>query len=358
MKIVYVAETSLTNKSAYTQHVVKMCDAFSQLNHDIILYLPKVGENFVFEILKKKFLLTAKREFKIKSLIDKKLTNFFLKLFFLRKVLKNVISDRPDLIITRSSLSSVLLSIFKIKHILEIHSEFQSLTKFLMIYLRFIESNYIKKKILISESLNKIFKFKKIDYIVLHDGVDINNFKVKENKNEIKKLCYTGSFYKGRGLELIIELARNFKDLEFELYGQTDGKLNINLNNVKIFDYVNYCDIPNILNNSDILLMPYANKVFVRSKSLNTANYCSPLKMFDYLASGKIIISSKLSGICEVLEHNKNSIIVEEFKYELWKKEISKILRKEYDLQSIKKNAIKTANEFTWIKRASTITKI
>ena len=358
MKIVYVAETSLTNKSAYTQHVVKMCDAFSQLNHDIILYLPKVGENFIFEILKKKFLLTAKREFKIKSLIDKKLTNFFFKLFFLRKVLKNVISDKPDLIITRSSLSSVLLSIFKIKHILEIHSEFQSLTKFLMINLKFIESNYIKKKILISESLNKIFNFKKFDYIVLHDGVDINNFKVKEDRNEIKKLCYTGGFYKGRGIELIIELARNFKDLEFELYGQTDGKLNINLNNVKIFDYVNYCDIPNILNNSDILLMPYANKVFVRSKSLNTANYCSPLKMFDYLASGKIIISSKLGGICEVLKHNKNSIIVEEFKYEFWKKEISKILRKEYDLQSIKKNAIKTANEFTWIKRASTIAKI
>ena len=55
MKIVYVAETSLTNKSAYTQHVVKMCDAFCQLNHDLILYLPKVGENFVFEILKKIF---------------------------------------------------------------------------------------------------------------------------------------------------------------------------------------------------------------------------------------------------------------------------------------------------------------
>ncbi len=358
MKIVYVAETSLTNKSAYTQHVVKMCDAFCQLNHDLILYLPKVGENFVFEILKKKFLLMAEKEFKIKSLIDKKLTNFFFKLFFLRKVLKNVKSDKPDLIITRSSLSSILFSIFGIKHILEIHSEFQSLTKFLMINLKFIESNYIKKKILISESLNKIFKFKKIEYIVLHDGVDVKNFKVSKERNQIKKVCYTGSFYKGRGIELIIELAKNFKDLKFELYGQTDDKLNIQLDNIKIFDHVDYCDVPNILYSSDILLMPYANQVFVRSKSLNTADYCSPLKMFDYLASGKIIISSKLSGICEVLKHNKNSIIVEEYKYELWKKEISKILRKEYDIPRIKKNAVETANDFTWIKRASTIIKI
>ena len=30
MKIVYIAETSLTNKSAYTHHVLKMCDAFSK----------------------------------------------------------------------------------------------------------------------------------------------------------------------------------------------------------------------------------------------------------------------------------------------------------------------------------------
>ena len=48
---------------------------------------------------------------------------------------------------------------------------------------------------------------------------------------------------------------------------------------------INYCNIPNILSNSDIS-MPYANKVFVRSKSLNTVDYF-PLKMFDYLASEK-----------------------------------------------------------------------
>ena len=30
MKVVYIAETSLTNKSAYTHHVIKMCDAFQK----------------------------------------------------------------------------------------------------------------------------------------------------------------------------------------------------------------------------------------------------------------------------------------------------------------------------------------
>ena len=43
----------------------------------------------------------------------------------------------------------------------------------------------------------------------------------------------------------------------------------------------------------------------INANNINTANYCSPLKMFDYLASGRIIISSKLDGICEVLKHKK-----------------------------------------------------
>ena len=32
MNIVYISETSLTNKSAQTIHVLKMCDAFSKKN--------------------------------------------------------------------------------------------------------------------------------------------------------------------------------------------------------------------------------------------------------------------------------------------------------------------------------------
>ena len=50
MKIVYIAETSLTNNSAYTHHVVKMCDAFSQLNQEVVkLYIPQLHKNFKYE---------------------------------------------------------------------------------------------------------------------------------------------------------------------------------------------------------------------------------------------------------------------------------------------------------------------
>ena len=53
MKIVYIAETSLTNNSAYTHHVIKMCDAFSQMNQEVVLYIPKLHKNFQYEEIEK-----------------------------------------------------------------------------------------------------------------------------------------------------------------------------------------------------------------------------------------------------------------------------------------------------------------
>ena len=84
MKIVYIAETSLTNNSAYTHHVVKMCDAFSQLNQEVYYIYHNFIKTLNMRILKKNIYYYQKK-FKIKSLINFKLTNFILKIFFYYK---------------------------------------------------------------------------------------------------------------------------------------------------------------------------------------------------------------------------------------------------------------------------------
>ena len=55
MKVIYIAETSLTNKSAYSHHVIKMCDAFTKLEHEVTLITSKKNLNFIFKKLKKIF---------------------------------------------------------------------------------------------------------------------------------------------------------------------------------------------------------------------------------------------------------------------------------------------------------------
>ena len=351
MKIAYIAETSLSNKSAYTQHVLKMCDAFSQNNNDLSLFLPNNKKEITFLSIKKKFLLNSKKKFKIYSVLNFKVKNFFSRSYFAFNVIKLIKEDKFDLILTRSFIASFFLSCFKIKHFLEIHSEIKSITKFLMIYLNFINSKYIIKLILISNALNKIYKIKRDKVLILHDGVDINNFKKRITLKQIKIATYVGSFYKGRGIEIIQELASKFKNIEFRLYGDKIDNLKKTSRNIKFLGHINYSKVPSVLSKSHVLLMPYANQVSVRAKNINTANYCSPLKMFDYLAAGKIIMSSKLDGICKILKHKKNAIIVDKYHKDNWIEELNNLLKNRYNIRKISKNSFDTAKKNTWNKR-------
>tara|TARA_E500000178_G_C16986911_1_gene738748 strand:+ start:9 stop:1103 length:1095 start_codon:yes stop_codon:yes gene_type:complete len=355
MKIAYIAETSLSNKSAYTLHVLKMCDAFSKQG-EVQLILPHIKSNFKLNKIKKDFLLTPKKKFTVKGILKYKVKNFLNRIYFGYKSAKYIKKTNSNIVLTRSIIASFFLCIFKVKHFLEIHNELNGLTKFLMINLNFINSYYITNIILISKTLSKIFpKIKKNKTLILHDAVNIKNFKYRKDNNKIRNLTYIGSFYKGKGIELILELAKYFKNLNFNIYGEPLKKIDNISGNVKIHGYINYKKVPNALAKSDILLLPSADLQFGRAKNINITNYNSPLKMFDYLASGKIILASKRDGICEVLKHNYNSIIVNKYDLDNWIIEINKIMNKKYNLIKLKKNSIKTAKRHTWDKRVDII---
>ena len=355
MNVIYIAETSLTNKSAYTHHVLKMCDAFCK-KADVQLIIPYVGNNLNLKKLKKNFLLTAKKNILIKPILYCKIENFLHRILFGYKSATYTKYSNSELIISRSLISSFFLCFFKINHFLEIHSEFRGFTKFLMIYFNYINSPYILKTIIISRALSKKFTtLNKKKILILHDAVDTRNFNYKKRKNKIKSVTYVGSFHKGKGVELILKLAEKFKKLKFNIYGDPLKNTYEITRNVKIHGYINYNKVPDVLVNSNLLLLPSADIQYGRSTSVNITNYNSPLKMFDYLAAGKIIVSSKRDGICEILKHNYNSIIVDRYNLKDWEKSINEILSNKYNLTKLRSNSITTAKKFTWDKRVDII---
>ena len=352
MKITYIAETSLTNRSAYTHHVLKMCDAFSKKGK-VELIIPFVKGKLNFKKIKRNFLLKTKENFMIRSILKTNIVNFLNRFLFGLKVANFLKNNTSEVIVSRSLISSFFLCIFRINHFLEIHNELKGLTKFLLIYLNFINSKYLIRIILISKSLSKKFNsIKREKLLILHDAVDIKDFRFKVKNVKIpKSVTYVGSFYKGKGVELILELARKFKRITFNIYGDTLGKHYQKLKNVKLHGYINYYLVPKALMNSDILILPSANIQFGRAKNINITNYNSPLKMFDYLAAGKIILASKRDGICEILKHNHNSVIVKNYNLKSWSNALNSIIKKRYNLSKLRKNSLKTSKIYTWDKR-------
>ena len=56
MKIAYISETTIENKSAQTLHVLKMCDAFSKKG-DVQLIIPFLKKKTDFQKIKKKLFI-------------------------------------------------------------------------------------------------------------------------------------------------------------------------------------------------------------------------------------------------------------------------------------------------------------
>ena len=338
-----------------------MIDNFLSFMDEAILIFPNLNKNLKFEKIKDYFNLHTKKKIIFKPFFkDYKILNSIGRFLFGFKVADKLRGEK-NLIISRSLITSFFLTLFKVKHFLEIHQELKGLTKFLFINLRFINSKHIIKVIFISKGLSDFYKLNNQKYIILHDACDLRDFKSKRIiKKKIKNIYYLGSFYKGRGVEMIKRLALISPNYNFYLYGLRDEKIR-SLRNFKVFPIVSYKKTLKIISNADLLLMPYQSKISINSINFkdDISNYTSPLKMFEYLASGIPIISSNLKVLREKLVNRSNSILIKDYSNPLaWKKAINELSNSFYLREKISKNSILTAQNNTWAKRSKKIFKI
>lgn len=345
-KIYYIAEINIPSKSAYSIHVMKMCEAFAKLKYDTNLYtinhqnLEKINKDY-----------NIKNKFRIHSIFNKttKLNLFYRIIFSLKILFKKTNIDA--LFISRSIIFSLLASTIRKNVILELHHEITGFSK--IIYFTFKKLNLIKNLnyILLNKKLNKIYKINKKKKLVLDDAVNINDFKVSRSFKHRKTCVYIGSFFKGKGVEQILRLAKINKNINFHIYGEKKFLYEkIKLNNVKVFDYITYNKVPKVLSKYDIALMPYQNKVKGRS-SIYLEKYMSPLKMFDYLAARMVIIASNLNVYRHILKDGFNCKLVKINDDKNWSDTITKVFRNKINKSKLKQNAYKTAIKYTWEKR-------
>jgi glycosyltransferase involved in cell wall biosynthesis len=106
----------------------------------------------------------------------------------------------------------------------------------------------------------------------------------------------------------------------------------------------------------DVLLMPYQRHVSIGLKGHDTAGWMSPMKMFEYLASGVPLISSDLPALREVLRHEGNCLLVPPDDVAGWLEALDRLLGDPAFSTSIGLRArTECLEEFTWEVRARKI---
>ena len=356
-KIIYIAEFSLPNMSAYAIHVLKMCDNFSKYGK-VELIIPYQENSYYFKKIKREYIL--KNNFKIKSIFSsKRKLNFFNRILFSLKICNYLNLINYKMVISRAIIPSLMLAIINKKNILELHSEMTGLTKYLFKFsnLKFVYKNL--KFVLLHYKLLSILKIRSKNFCILEDAVEKDDFKKTNQKTKLFTCAYSGSFARGKGLELIYSIADKAPKINFDIFGNIktlskDLSLKKVPKNIKFKGFLSYRMIANTLPKYKILLMPYQKKVGVLVKRINVVSYFSPLKLFEYMATGKIIIASKLKVYNKILKNNYNSITLDPQNTNEWIKTINKVF-KSNKYNYLGRNAQKDVKKYTWESRVDKI---
>ncbi|MBI2047568.1 MAG: glycosyltransferase family 4 protein [Parcubacteria group bacterium] len=375
MKIIYISNSRIPTEKAYGISIVKTCEALVENGARVTLLIPRVqnltgNDLFSYYGIKKNFSVkhvstidAVKLGWKYSFLINQ--ISFGISAFFLYKRNK-----KDDVIITRDEISGWLLSMTGRQVFYDIHGFPESRLWMWKIILRrfsgiFATNNWK------AQQCHSVLGIPKEKIIIARNGFDPKIFFVKESASDLRKqlnlpddkpvALYVGHLYDWKGVYVLAEAARimpyiNFVFVGGTYYDRADFQKKYNtIPNIVLVEQQPYKKIPLYLKSADALVLPNSG---AKGKDPRLQIYSqrdtSPIKLFEYMASGVPIVASDLPSIREIL-NQKNAVLVKPDNSPDLKRGIEIILNDKKRGECISKKALEDVKEYTWEKRAEII---
>jgi glycosyltransferase involved in cell wall biosynthesis len=372
-KIIYLANLRLPTEKAYGIQIAKMCEALADSGMEVELLAPTrdngdVNKIFEYYGIKHNFKATVIQspDFYWSGMFDK--ISFSIKQWISStRLVRAVMLRTADIIYSRDELP-IFLASFYARHpklVFEAHKFSRNRQAY---YRRFMKVNV--KIITISNGVRDEFikfGYEPGEIMVAHDGVDINVFNTEKTKSECRTILglsqdkiivlYAGHLYKWKGAQILARAAKNLDEQYLVVFvGGTSYHVEelkkeiepMGLNNILILGHKPHTQIPIYLKAADILVLPNSGKEDI------SRLYTSPLKMFEYMTSGKPIIASDLPSTREVLTEDTAFFSQPDDPVNL-----SQVIKEvaDHPAESEKKaqNAAQVIKKYSWVERSQKI---
>jgi len=360
MKIVCISAAQIPSDTANSIQVMKVCQAFRQLGHAVTLFVPGCKPSADSSLqLQSHYGLEV--TFPIQWLEVRNRRLFPWKAVWWARRLD------PDLLYAWPLQSAVLGLLFGKPSMLELHDI--PTGRFGPLWLRiFLNFPGHKRCLPITKALRSALCLPDKLTIIAPDGVDIERYRnlpeadsarLQLNLPEALTVLCTGHLYAGRGTDMFLTLAAKFPQASFVWVGGRQGDVDTwkgrasNLTNVTFTGFVPNERIPLYQSAADVLLMPYGRAVTTSSGG-NTAEVCSPMKMFEYMAAGRAILTSDLPVLREVLDETKAAFSPLE-QPKAWELALGGLLTNPEKRQALGQSARSAVEQYSWVKRAERV---
>ncbi|PIT93575.1 glycosyl transferase family 1 [Candidatus Falkowbacteria bacterium CG10_big_fil_rev_8_21_14_0_10_43_11] len=370
MKVYYYVNARIPTEKAHGRQIMENCHALAKQGVDVTLILPRrhnrlKKDPFVFYGLKKNFKLNQIFCFDLLPLAKGKRIFFIIEaVSFALSALGHVLSARGryDVLYTRDLIIAAVFSLLNKPLFHEVHNLPDKISWWHRLIWRRCRGIIVISAGLGNELIKNKIEADKI--LIARDGVNLEKFnlilskqaareKLKLNQ-EKKMVLYTGHLYSWKGADLLARAAAELPaDAAVYLVGGTAEDINnfqkkYRAANLEVVGYRPAEEIPLWLKAADVLVLPNSAKEKISSF------YTSPLKLFEYLSSGRPIVAADLPSIREVL-NDDNSILVPPDDLAGLAMGIGKILNDPALAAKISTQSLRDAQQYSWDRRVEKI---
>jgi glycosyltransferase involved in cell wall biosynthesis len=367
MNIVAIAGSTIPSDTANSIQVMKACNALVQLGHDVLLLVPGNRPSAITDLKSHYGLQT---DFPIEWLASSSRRRFTWNAVRRARRLK------ADVVYTWFPQSAIFSLLHRMPTIFEIH--IQPTGFFGPIWHRLFAALPGRKRLAsithaLVELLENDFhiRFPENQVVLAPNGVELERFdslpdpvtaRSQLNLRQAPTVMCTGHLYTGRGAELFVALARAIPNAHFVWVGGRPEDIEFwrqrvdanKIYNVTFVGFIPNGSLPMYQAAADILLMPYSSSIMGSSGTADSAAVASPMKMFEYMATGRAIASSYLPVIREVL-NEKNAVFCKPDDIASWKFALERLLSDENLRDQLGQQARQDAQRYTWVARAQRI---
>lgn len=360
MRIVYCSDAVFPSAAAHSVQIVGMCDAFAQAGNEVLL----CGKEFCLDSSSLIAWYGAN--------VQLPLCEVALRAAFISKRLYGLDvciafrSFRPQLVYSRCMHSALFAVLLGYPTVYEAHTPPRKdawLSQ--KILQQLLRNENLKLVVTISENVRKdllvVSESQSCPIVVLPSGG--RSLEPQQSFADAYPplagkfpVAYAGNLYPGKGLELIVKLAKACPLIDFHIAGTRTAQFaqDPGLSNLHFHGQLPPARIPSFLSAARCLIAPFIAPVHDCS-GRDIARWTSPLKIFDYMSAGRPIVASALPGVMEVLDEG-SAIILQDNKLESWVEALQYIEKQQNAAKALAECArAKLRDHYQWSRRVEKI---
>lgn len=384
MRIIYITKARLPTEKAYGTNMVKTCEALAKAGVEVMLVVPKCGNKSAPDDIFSYYAI--KNIFKVRYLpiVDSISLGwdggFWINhLSFLFAVFFTDLGEKREcVILARDELAAFFLKMKGYRVYYDMHGFPERKRWFWEVIMRRMDGIIATNRWKV-EQCAALFNIPKEKMVVAPNGFDAEAFKKNEGKEQLRReldlptgariVLYTGHLYDWKGAGVLLETAHlcqmpNAKcQMLFVFVGGTESDILAfrekarGADSILILGYKSPADIPKYLKAADVLVLPNSQFSKTARFSAYSRNDTSPIKLFEYMASGTPIVASRLPSIQEIL-NEENAMLVSPDDPQALLRGIQGVLENPAHALARAERALSDSKKYTWDKRAERIIQI